>query len=130
MTFGIAAIHGTAKRSRKLSSKQQPRYDCGQHGRLTMAQMVALSGITKQSLQYRLSQGVRGDALVSPRKVRQLAGPMCPVIRIACTLAATFPDVVPSVAQVRAAYPMSKASAERWRIAWRQAQQDELGERA
>lgn len=44
-----------------------PTYDCGPHGMLTMAQMVRLSGVTKQTLLYRLQQGWTGDALVSGR---------------------------------------------------------------
>lgn len=42
-------------------------------------------------------------------------------ITIACRVAAAFPDRVPSVAELRARFGMSRATAYRWRAALRDA---------
>lgn len=121
MNFGAAIIHPpVAKPKAKPRGRAAPTYDCGSYGRMTIAQMAKLAGVSVRTIEGRMYRGARREALVVA-KLRPKHGPTTPVIGIACILAARFPNRVPTVKEIRKARPMSLAVAYRWQRAWREA---------
>lgn len=119
-SFGVATIEGPQgmkSRARKM--------DCGRHGRLTAAQIARTAGITESRVWQRVRIGWKGEELCRP-KHDSLRGvkTRCskPVVRIAMKLARTFPDKVPTLAEIRRAHPMCERNAMRWRQAMQDAQ--------
>jgi predicted DNA-binding transcriptional regulator AlpA len=107
------------RRRRNYSAK---KFCCGAHGRLTVKQICAISGMTNSAIRNRISSGFRGDALVAPRLA--LGGrrkcdlytdkPCQSTIELAVKLARAYPTKPPTVRRLISAYGMSRATAYRW----------------
>lgn len=106
---------------------RRPRtYDCGKHGRLTVRQIADVAGITVHGVQVRLRRGWKGAQLClhvseSRRIGWRKRGCSSPVMVLAVRLALAFPDQLPTADQIRAAHPMTRDNATRWRSAIRDA---------
>lgn len=120
MTFGLAIIGATRGKSR---GPQGRKYDCGKHGKLTTRQIATAAGISIHAARHRVNVGMKGEALVAPRweSLRNVNKAKCrrPSLLTACRIARAFPDRVPTIKELQAVYPMSHASALRWRQGWR-----------
>ena len=119
MAFGTASL-GTARKNRR--GTQGPRYDCGKYGRLTVAQMRLLSGLSKTAQQKRLDAGWRGERLCPPRYATRseaisYRAPPRHALLAAFKIADLFPGRVPTIAEIQSVRPMSDRSAGYWRSA-------------
>ena len=123
MTFGAAILCCTrvAKPKGLPRGRKPPTYDCGRFGMLTMAEMLAKSGVTKQTMRYRMQKGWQGEHLLSGPFAREVRSPARPALNIAAKLAATYPRKVPTEREMIALHPMSRQAAWAWRNAWRSA---------
>ena len=119
MSFGTAIIE-TPRRRRAGKS-----YDCGPHGMLRVPEIAALAGLCADTVRYRIKAGLSGEALCAPAweplRNRNLQPSGRHVAVVACKLGRAFPDRVPSITEIQAVRPMSRASAVRWRQVWREA---------
>jgi hypothetical protein len=119
MSFGVAIIE-TPRRRRPGKS-----YDCGKHGSLRVPEIAALTGLCVDTIRYRIKAGLTGEELCAPAweplRNRNLKASSRHVVVVACKLGKAFPDRVPSIPEIQAVRPMSRASAVRWRQVWREA---------
>lgn len=108
------------------------RHDCGEHGQLTVREIAPIAGLSEPAIYSRLSRGVSGAALCAPAmssvpqpgrtytdRTARTNGNI--TLAVACIMARKFPDRPPSVDQLRAEFDMSRATAYRWRAAFRDA---------
>lgn len=111
-------------------------YDCGTHGRLTAAQIAAHAGIKMTSVYNRISQGVKGEALVAAplSAAERFQKRTCEnwhdrevhtggrvLAYIAAKISRKFPSCAPTAAELRAGMGMSRATAYRWAAAFKDA---------
>ena len=101
---------------RPLRSKQ---FDCGGE-LLTIKQIMIRTGLGEAAVRSRISRGRNGKELLRKER-RDMAAPRSSTMVIACRLADDFPHDLPTTKEIRALYPMSAQSAERWRTALRAA---------
>jgi hypothetical protein len=132
-SFGIATIGGPLPNehiaipplvpARRLASTcEGRRYDCGQHGTLSVKEIADLVGTSKTAIYKRLAANVRGEALCSRRwarqsEVRRESPPRRHTLAAAFKLAVMYPDHVPTVKEIQAFRPMSRQNAQCWRQA-------------
>ena len=122
MTFGTAILRTPIAKPKGLPrGRKPPTYDCGSYGRLTMGEMLRKSGVTKQTMRYRLKRGWQGAHLLSGPYSRAIRSPARPALAIAAKLAAKYPHKVPTDREMIALHPMTRAAAWAWRNAWRAA---------
>lgn len=97
-------------------------YDCGNGLMLTIKEIQQRTGISEAAVRSRISRGVKGAAMLRKER-RDAAAPRSSTVVIACRIADKFPDRLPTTKEIRALYPMSAQSAERWLTAFRAARQ-------
>lgn len=102
-------------------------HDCGPHGRLTAKQIAAQAGISQAMVYIRLSNGLKGEALVAPAKrvdrqpgdYRDSVGTTSYMgLHVAVRLAVSHRGRAPTIAHLREQYGMSRPTAYRWRAAF------------
>lgn len=91
-------------------------FDCGNGEMLTIAQIMQRTGLGDSAVRSRISRGVKGAALLRKER-KDMAAPRSSTMVIACKLADEYPHDLPTTKEIRAIYPMSAQSAERWRRA-------------
>lgn len=120
MSFGTATLKAPAIRQRKVK-----RYDCGKYGKLTATEIAKQAGIKKATVYDRLKQGYAGSDLAEPTKalMTRSRGGLCryPNVVIALRITRTYPDRIPTAAEIQKVAPMCKRSANNWRVAMREA---------
>jgi hypothetical protein len=107
-----------------MRKTRAPKYDCGQHGRLTVKQIAVTAKITPQAVTRRLRSGMKGEALCAPRDAFRTPKVRClkPVIRTAVKLARLYPDRPPTLDEIQQAHPMCLRNAVNWRRAFAEMQ--------
>lgn len=115
--FGTASLGTPATRTFTAA----PTYDCGRLGKLTVSQIAKLSGVSPQGVRLRLRRGITGEALALPRWQSRKGATNKTSLVTAFRLARAFPDVLPSVAEIRKAVPMQPSKAYQRRAIMRQA---------
>lgn len=118
-----SAIYSRLKRGetgeKLLRPLRRKLYDVGDR-RMTLGQIMQSTGLSESAARSRISRGVTGAALL--RKGRHdMAAPRSSTMVIACRLADAYPDRLPTTREIRAIYPMTPTSAERWLAALRAA---------
>lgn len=89
---------------------------------LSIKQIMQRTGLGETAVRARIARGATGRALL--RKGRKdAAAPRSSTMVIACRLADRYPDRLPTTKEIRAIYPMTRQSAERWLTALRAARQ-------
>jgi hypothetical protein len=51
-------------------AQTKKQHDCGVHGSLTVYEIAARTGVSRQGIVLRIAQGVRGEALLAPKSPR------------------------------------------------------------
>jgi len=108
------------------------RHDCGRFGMLTAREIAKLSDRDTGTIYGRIARGVTGEALASnpPKRYAveryrekqhvEHSSVMHGGMFIACRIARSMrsKDDIPTVAELRDRFQMSRATAYRWRAAW------------
>lgn len=119
-----------------MNIRQAKRYDCGVHGRLTVAQIAHTAGLHESTIYQRIGRGVSGAGLVSPampHKARwakrsrenwhdneaHTSGRL--IVYLAARVARRYPNRAPTAAELQQNFGMSRASAYRWAAAFQDA---------
>ena len=100
------------------------RHNCGRHGQLTLKQIAKIAGVTPEAIRARIGAGWKGALLCSPigpRPNHRRGEVRVPTMVTAARIALQFRGQIPTVAAIRAAHPMTKKSAERWRLVFMKA---------
>lgn len=109
---------------------QAALHDCGKHGRLTVAQIAGIAGVSANSIYCRIRMGVAGEKLCESRTARKSQGRKVSYrgqdihtvgsvnIAVAVTIARAYTTRPPSIDQLRNRFQMSRATAYRWRAAF------------
>lgn len=103
------------------------RHDCGRHGKLTLKQIARIAGVTPEAIRGRIGMGWKGELLcspVGPRPNHRRGEIRLPTMLTAARIALHFRGQCPTVAQIRAAHPMTKKAAERWRLVFMKAMEE------
>jgi hypothetical protein len=100
-------------------SLRVPTYDCGSAGFLTTAQIAKRTGLTHSGATRRVLMGIRGAALLVPKKADRTEQPARGSLLRALRIARAFPDRVPTMSELQRAVPMSRSNAARWQAAMR-----------
>jgi hypothetical protein len=119
MTFGTASL-GRARKNHRGS--QGPRYDCGEHGQLSVTEIAMRLGMTRTAVKNRIVKGWRGDRLMQPKhatrtEIRTNRPPAKHMLVAALRIAHQFPDRLPTLEEIQAIRPMSSHYAVQWRQA-------------
>ncbi len=115
-TFGVVV---SAKRK---PGRRPQRYNCGEHGWLTVEGIANVSGLSKKAIRERLALGWKGESLCLPRYATRAhaisyRAPPRHALLSAFRIVAQFPDRVPTIAELQAIRPMCDSTAGHWRNA-------------
>lgn len=120
---GVSAVHARIAAGQQGRELLRPRrakvFDCGGEF-LTVKEIMLRTGLGESAVRARISRGVTGKALLRKER-RDAAAPRSSTMVIACRLADSYPDRLPTTREIRQIYPMSPQSAERWLTALRAA---------
>lgn len=103
-------------------------HNCGRHGNLSLKQIARIAGVTPEAIRGRIGMGWKGELLCSPigpRPNHRRGEIRLPTMLTAARIALQFRGQCPTVAAIRAAHPMTKKAAERWRLVFMKAMEDD-----
>lgn len=112
------------------------RHDCGEHGALTVREIMAASGLSLRSIRRRLEAGVKGAGLCAPwrpgkkppatfRDSMTIPDGVSQTVYVACLIARRYPLRAPKARDLHAEFGMGMSQAFKWARALREAQRTE-----